>query len=259
MTEVRKVSRSSSRFDRHAGLIVAAVLTAILIAILKPWGTGDRPTAIATPSARPSESASPSAAAGPRLYDFLTFGTNEPPPSWELWPAGNLASYYFAMRIDMATRALADPTTVPSDGPTPTATPIPIGSPGDGPDPGAVPSSWPTIRIPVGSHLDLLGLNRPLGYSIEVLALTRLNDDGTATLVHAILGTSPWPDHFTIIGYAATGGADPTAMQPWPPGSYRLDVVIEPGHVDRAVDIVIETARPATQSTTPTESAPPAP
>jgi hypothetical protein len=256
MTEVRRVSGPSSRFERSAGWVVALVVTGILIAIVKPWGTGDGPTAIASPTAQATVRASPGASAGPRLYDFLTFGTNEPPPSWELWPAGNLASFFFAMRIDLTTGAAVDPGATPSGSPAATATPIPIGSPIDGPEPRAVPSSWPTIRISAGSHLDLLGLNRPPGYGIGSITLVRLNEDGSVERVHVILGTSPWPDHFTIIGYAAIGIADRTSMEPWPPGTYRLDVVIEPGHFHRTVDIVIETERPGAPSMTPAASAP---
>jgi hypothetical protein len=259
MTEVRKVTGPTSRFDRNASPIVALVVAAILLAILKPWGTGDGPTAIATPGTRPTGSGSSPPEVGTRLYDFLTFGTNEPPPSWELWPAGNLASFYFAMRIDLTARPPEDPSAIPSGSPAASATPIPIGSPIEDPEPGAVPSSWPTIRISAGSHLDLLGLNRPLGYGIGSITLVRLNDDGTEERVHAIIGTSPWPDHFTIVGYAAAGAADRTSMEPWPPGTYRLDAVIEPGHLSRTVDIVIETERPGAPSMTPAGSASPAP
>ena len=54
----------------------------------------------------------------------------------------------------------------------------------------------------------------------------------------AVIGRSPWPDHFTIIGFAAAGGGG--SMQAWPAGHYRLDVAIEPGHLIRTVEVVIE-------------------
>ncbi len=59
---------------------------------------GPGPGATATPTPTPSSTALP------RTYDFLAWGTNEPPPGWELWPAGTLSSFSFAMRIDVAPR-----------------------------------------------------------------------------------------------------------------------------------------------------------
>ena len=236
MTDLRRVSGPSSRFDRQAGRIIVIAVVAILIAIVKPWGTPVRPSAFPVTTPRATASPSPPAAVRPPMYDFLTFGTNEPPPSWEIWPAGNLASFYFAMRIDLAARASDEP------GATSTPTPIALASPSGGPDPASVPSSWPTIRIPAGTYLDLIGLNRPRGYGIAAITLTRINDDGTMTPAHAIVGKSPWPEHFAIVGFAAGDGTG--AMEPWPAGQFRLEVVIEPGHVTRTVDVVIDAASP---------------
>jgi len=256
VTELRKVGGPSSGFDRHAGRIGAVVVAAILIAIIKPWGTSVGPTAVAPPSPRPTASPTPRPSDGPLLYDFRTFGTNEPPPSWEIWPAGNLASFYFAMRIDLAARASDEPGATPAPTPAATPTQIALASPIAGPVGGSVPSSWPTIRIPAGTYLDLIGLNRPLGYSIGAITLTRVDDDGTKTPANAIVGKSPWPEHFEIVGFAAGDGTG--AMQPWPAGHFRLEVVIEPGHVTRTVDIVIDAASPV-PSGSATGTAPPVP
>ena len=62
----------------------------------------------------------------------------------------------------------------------------------------------------------------------------------TSVPTRAVIGRSPWPDHFAIIGFAAAGGGG--SMQAWPAGHYRLDVVIEPGHLTRTVEIVIDAA-----------------
>lgn len=235
MTDLRKVSGPSSRFDRHAGRVIAIVVAAILVAVIKPWGSPAAPTAIAPPTATPTASPTAPPSAGPHLFDFLTFGTNEPPPGWEIWPAGNLASFHFAMRVDLAPPPSAGPEAGQS------ATPIPIATPGESAGPRAVPTSWPTIRIPVGSFLDLIGLNRPIGYSIPAVTLTRLDGNGAQPEARAVLGASPWPEHFTIVGFAADGSG---AMEAWPAGRYRLEVGIEPGHLTRTVDVVIEGGSP---------------
>ena len=171
----------------------------------------------------------------PDVFDFLTFGTNEPPPGWEIWPAGNLASFHFAMRIDLSVTGGAS------------ATAVPIETPAGSPVLGEVPTSWPTIRIPVGSFLDLIGLNSPIGYTVPSATLSRL-DVGTSVPSRAVIGRSPWPDHFTIIGFAAAGGGE--SMQAWPAGHYRLDVAIEPGHLIRTVEVVIEGPAPSPSPST---------
>ena len=72
--------------------------------------------------------------------------------------------------------------------------------------------------------------------------LVRLDGSGGGAPVHAVLGRSPWPDHFTIVGFAAGPGSD--AMQQWPAGRYRLEVTIDPGHLARVVEVVIEAGSP---------------
>ena len=66
---------------------------------------GQRPAAPAAGRRRQPDPDRGSDPAGHRpgrdVFDFLSFGTNEPPPGWEIWPAGNLASFHFAMRIDL--------------------------------------------------------------------------------------------------------------------------------------------------------------
>lgn len=241
MTELRKVSGSSSPLGRHVGRLIAVVVIAVLIAIVKPWGAAIRPPAtVAAASPTPTALPTPPPTARPRLYDFLSFGTNQPPPRWEMWPAGNLASFSFAMRIDLEPPAAPVPESSGSANPTPATTPVPVGSVGEGRSGGTVPDAWPTIHIPVGSNLDLIGINSPLGFTVRVVSMARIDADGSTTPVHAILGTSPWPDHFTIIGYGPEDGPD--AMQPWPVGMYRLELGIDPGAVRRTIEIVIDLA-----------------
>lgn len=245
MTELRKVSGPSSPLGRHVGRLIAVVVVAVLIAVVKPWGTGTPSAPVAAASPAPTPAPTPLATVRPRLYDFLSFGTNQPPPRWEMWPAGNLASFSFAMRIDLEPPVAPAPESSgsanPPVSPIPMATAIPVGGGGDSPGE-TVPDPWPTIRIPVGSNLDLIGINTPLGFTVRVLSMRRVGAEGNASAIRAILGTSPWPEHFTIIGYGAEGGPD--AMQPWPAGRYQVDLDIDPGAVSRTIDIVIDGAAP---------------
>jgi hypothetical protein len=232
VSELRKVTGPPSRADRNVWRLVALVLAAILLAVVKPWGEGPPSIGgVATPAPTASPSPVPDRAGVDPLSDYLTFGTREPPPGWELWPAGNLASFYFAMRIDMAAIPVTGPsgTPGPSQG-APTASPARSAS--------QIPDEWPTIRIPAGSTLDLLGINHPVDYTVSLVAFHQAN--GLAGRpIHALLATSPWPDHFTIIG-VSTVASD--VMGPWPTGQYKLDLRIDPGGFTRSVDVVIDAA-----------------
>jgi hypothetical protein len=64
-----------------------------------------------------------------------------------------------------------------------------------------------------------------------------------------VLAPTPWPDHFTIVGISGAKGSP--ILGPWPPGRYRLDVLIQPGAITRSIGVVIEGA--------PLETAPGAP
>src|SRR3954451_7329603 len=146
MSHLRRVAVPSSRTDRYVGRLIVVVVVAILVAIVKPWDT-DTPAPpvaavpIATPTASPTPTPAPTAHS--TTYDFLAWGTNEPPPGWELWPAGTLSSFSFAMRIDVAPRPVLVPVSEPSGIPSPagTAGQSPAGSAG----PPAVPTTWPRV------------------------------------------------------------------------------------------------------------------
>ena len=97
-------------------------------------------------------------AAHPNAYDFLAFGarTSRRPAG----SCGRPATLVVVLVRDAdrpvgARRARRR---------RPSRSRHPAGSPGLG----EVPSSWPTIRIPVGSFLDLIGLNSPIGYTVPV-------------------------------------------------------------------------------------------
>jgi hypothetical protein len=247
MTELRRVKGPPSGSDRTVWRLVALVVTGILIAVVKPWGGAPvAPAAPVEPSLAAAPTSVPSvtpAGNGP-LSDFLTFGTNEPPPGWELWPAGNLASFLFAMRIDMAPASTLEPSPATSGQASGASQPsgpvIPI--PGT-----AIPTNWPTIRIPSGSRMDLLGINHPVANSVDLVLFEKL-DDPTGSTIQAVTATSPWPTHFAVLGVMPH---DAKAMEPWPPGQYLIVLRIGPDGVTRSLAIVIERGADASPSPVP--------
>ncbi len=253
MSELKPVSRPSFLLDGRGGLIIGIIVVAVGLAFFKPWGSepapnrGDRAGLAATPS--PSPSPTPAPTPNPldaisRKYDPLIFGDRELQADWGLWPAGYLTSFGFAMR--------AEPSTAPS---TATASerpsnPVPFGQ--DLP-------IWPNvIDIVLGNHLLLMGISTPTGYSVDSIHLTRERPDGTVEKVPVLLPLSPWPDHFTVIGI--DGGLGPERPLIWVPGRYVLDVVIDPGQIERSIEIDVEGSPAETPSSAPipaTESARP--
>ena len=231
MSELRKVSGPPSRIDRNLGRILVIVLAAVLVALVKPWGAARlAPQAIIAPSPSPTLTPSPTTLPGPHRYDIVDFGIREPPPTWEIWFAGNLASFQFAMRADLSAPV------VPASPSVASSTVVPVASAS------AIPVDWPIVEIPPGSQLDLIAVNRPLGFTIEVVSLTRDNDSGGgATAVHPILGVSPWPTHFTTIGLGNSG--DTAEMEPWPTGTYHLDLLIGPAGTTRSLEIRVDKTR----------------
>lgn len=246
MIELRRVTGPRSPFEGKAGRLIAVVAVAILVAIIKPWGSS--PVAV-SPSASPSQtSTSPRpAATADRIFDYHAFGPIEPRARWEIWPAGQLISFSFAMRVE------GDP--LPSAAPAAAATPAPTQTrPGGSAAPtasGSAPplewpgttgpsaAAWPSeIRVPGASVLYVLGLSRPVGYDVQIVRLTRFDPDGSKHPVHVVLGPSPWPDHFTIVGVGPDD--DSYAMVPWPAGHYVLDVRIYPEVGTRSIEIFID-------------------
>ena len=222
------------------------VLVAVLFAVVKPWGAvHDGSSAVVAPSPSPSPTLSPSPTtrSGPNQYDIVAFGIREPPPTWEIWSAGTFnASFQFAMRADLS-RPLASPS------PAASSEALPAPSAAD------IPADWPIVEIPPGSQLDLIAVNRPLGHTIEVVSLTRENDSGGGeSAVHPILGVSPWPTHFTTIGLGT--GSDSAGMQPWPTGTYHLDLVIGPAGITRSLEIRVDKTRASSVSSAPDASPP---
>src|SRR5215218_584452 len=239
MADLRRVAVPSSRTDRYVGRLIVLVGVAILVAVVKPWNTdnqGPPVAAVAVATSTPTPTPTPSATPPPKTYDFLAWGTNEPPPGWELWPAGTLSSFSFAMRIDVAPRPvlvpIPEPSAVASQGASPS--PPPAGSA----RPAGVPAKWPPVNIPAGSSLDLVAVNHPTEYQVQIVALFRVNADGSEDAMHVIGAPSPWPGHFTIVGLGSDDGSP--GMKPWPAGRYRLDIRIVPGEAERSIEIVIE-------------------
>jgi hypothetical protein len=229
MSDLKPVSKPNFLLEGRGAQIVIVILLAIIVAMLKPWGSGsDGPSAVlpaATALPSPSSSPIPTRDIGDgvsRPYDPLIFGDKEMQAAWGVWPAGYLVTFGFAMRADPTARPSADAT----------ASGQPVSS-----DAADIPA-WPAgIDLPVGNHLLLIGINTPLDYHVRTARLTRLGPDAAGTDVPLIRPTSPWPLHFTVIGVDGGHGADRPAF--WLPGSYRLDLVIDPGPIERSIEVTV--------------------
>jgi hypothetical protein len=235
MSDLKPVSRPPFLLDGRGSRVLAIIGVAILIALIKPWGSTSTPTAIAIPSQaavvitpRPSPTPTPTPDpidAFSRAYDPLVFGDRELERSWGLWPAGYLTTLGFAMRAEPSHSPK-----LPSGGASPSA----VSSSDPGP-------AWPdAIGIPAGNHLLLLGVDTPLGFSVDDIKLSRYLADGRAVDVPIVFPPSPWPAHFTVIGVDVGYGVARTAF--WPSGRYRLDVMIDPGTIRRSIEIRVEGA-----------------
>ncbi|OGO58379.1 MAG: hypothetical protein A2Z32_09215 [Chloroflexi bacterium RBG_16_69_14] len=94
------------------------------------------------------------------------------------------------------------------------------------------------IDVPLGNHLLLIGVNTPEGYSVATIYLTRQLADGRTADVPVVRLPSPWSSHFTVIGVDGGYGVSRTAL--WLPGRYRLDLLIDPGRIERSIEIRVE-------------------
>ena len=257
-------------FEGRSAKVLGLVVIALLLAIIKPWGSGSEavaPPVTATASATETPVAvapSPTPIHPWANYDHEIFGIYEPEPRWELWPAGYLVSFGYAFRIE-STPASQPPgdgaspapgssgapaaSRVPSgsaapSGPVPSATvaspqasPTPVPpAPSAAPDDGG--PTWPaTIRITDGNHLGLIGVNMPLGYRVTGMAVFRTTD-GADEALDVISPASDWPSHFTIVALADESRSE--AIERWPPGTYRLELRFEPGDISRTIMIEID-------------------
>ena len=142
MDDLTPVKGPPTPFEGRSAKVLGLVLIALLVAIIKPWGSGSE--AVAPPPVAASAPASPAApvaaAASPTPfdpwanYDHEIFGIYEPEPRWELWPAGYLVSFGYAFRIESGSArqtpgGVASPAPGPSEGPTASTLPGASGRP----------------------------------------------------------------------------------------------------------------------------------
>ena len=217
MAELQPVPKVPSPVDGHEGVVAVLLGIALLLVVVKPWGsTADRLEPTASPF--PSHTAAPSSAGARSVLETDLFGPFEPTPEWSIWPAGYFVSVMYVARA---------PRTEPLASPAPSATALP----------GA---DWPaTIEVGEQDHLLWLGIDTPRGFKLETATLRRANDDGSGAIVETRLIPSPWPSHFSVVALAR-GTAD-TALAVWPAGEYRLQLVASPGDIRRTIQIRIRT------------------
>jgi hypothetical protein len=245
MSDIVRVPGPSSPLEGRSAKVIAVIVIGLLIAIIKPWGSTSAPLARAT--AAPTTVAvtprpgSPTPSDPFANYDHELFGIYEPEPRWELWPAGYLVSFGYAIRIGSTGAEISPPPGPPAASASPTR---PVASAVRSATPGTEEPNWPaTITITEGNHLALIGVNTPLGYRISSVAIVRLTADGLEQPLDVVTVESQWPNHFTVLGLS--NGSAREAIENWPAGQYRLDLAFEPGAIGRSIIIVVSDPSPA--------------
>ena len=258
MNDLTPVKGPASPLEGRSAKVIAVIVIGILVAIIKPWGT-TAPPPLARATAAPTAVAltpRPSATFFDVLanYDHELFGIYEPEPRWELWPAGYLVSFGYAIRIGSVDASASKPP--PS--PTASASPgRPVVSPVKSAEPDSGEPHWPaTITIADGNHLGLIGINTPLGYEVASVSVVRMKADGSEQPLDVVKPRSQWPSHFTVIGLADDTGHE--AIENWPAGQYRLDLEFEPGAIRRSVAIAVSDPSPPDGEASPSPSTSPA-
>lgn len=220
------VPRPRFVLEGRGNRVLLVVVIILLVALVKPWGQAG--TTAPVPSQATATTPSPSlprpttdpADSFSRTYDPLVFGDHELQPAWGLWPAGYLVSFGFAMRAESSSPPSGAPAS--SEAAADPRTPI-----------------WPAaIDIPSGNHLLLIGINTPNGYSLDRIDLVRRQTDGSVSEVAVQRLPSPWPSHFTVI--AIDNGSGGPRLDFWAPGDYRLELTIDPGPIDRSIEVRVE-------------------
>lgn len=208
------------------------------VVVLKPWagGTGPEPMLTSAPSV--VVAAEPTPGTDRRRYDPRLFGGREPDPAWELWPAGYVVQFGMAgpLRVD------GHGPPGPSPHPAPSARPVASTPPQETADPGASPVARPSATAPgpAGAfvvdlgptdHLIALGINHPSEVVIlEVRLWAQQGETCCPVAVPIVHLETTWPsDHFVVIGIEDPDA--PGADGPWPPGEYRLDLLLAAGEV----------------------------
>jgi hypothetical protein len=211
------------------------VTIGMVAAIAKPWGDdGIRTAAGPTPSFGAAPTPPPVGIAG-HAFDPKMFGPFEPAPDWSIWPAGYFVSVQYVTR-QANDRPPGAPPTRPSPAPGATASP----SPPPDPSVAVIGPDWPAeVVVGPGDHLVWLGVDTPLGWTIRDTVLRRLGSDGSLTNMPLTRLPSDWDDHFAVLGIPVDASSE--RLTDWQPGTYRLDVTVDPGRITRTIRITILT------------------
>lgn len=205
---------------------VAAIVLAL--AVIKPWSNPGSPTP--TMAATAARSAGPAPTVRPERteYDPRLFGTREPEPAWELWPAGYVVEFGIAgpLRVGGQDQPAGEE-------PTANANPSATGDPDAGPGASSGPAltTAPTeqasalvVDLGPADHLIALGINTPIDVRVAEISLwLQRGEECCGQPVPIVRLPTLWESrHFLVIGIADPAQLGETG--PWEPGEYRLDL-----------------------------------
>jgi hypothetical protein len=97
------------------------------------------------------------------------------------------------------------------------------------------------FAVPDGTHLLLVGINMPTGFSLQASSLERLGATGAWEPVRLDRYPPPW-EHFAVVGLPRR--QDDGHLEPWPAGRYRLTVAFDPSSISRTIEIVVSDRTP---------------
>jgi hypothetical protein len=204
--------------------ILSALAVVVALAVLKPWQDRSATAPVGTPGAsRTLPSSQPTRRAPRSEYDPRLFGTREPDPAWELWPAGYVVEFGLAGPLPVHGQDGPSPGTSPRTSAVPTQGAS--ASPSTSPAPSPAPDPELVVDLGPADHLIALGINTPADVRIVEIDLWLQRGEACCDeQVPIVRLPTLWDSqHFLVIGIADP--ERPGETGPWLPGEYRLDLV----------------------------------
>ena len=200
MAGLTRVPAPGSPFDRRSAAFGGLLVVMIVALAVEPWGsTGPPPEPTPSPYRAPSPIVAVTAlgSSGPapvlRSYRPEAFGPAPADATWTIRTPRDV--------VEVPSVALEDPIDI---------------------------ASGPVVDLGPADDLDVIVIGGPAGAGLDAIRLWRFDDRGHPERLDLARLDSPWPAAPAwAVGLRAPGAAAGT-VAPWPPGLYRLDLLVQP-------------------------------